>query len=41
MTEKREIISVPANADLPFSTVVGFGDLIFVSGIRRPWWRSR
>jgi 2-iminobutanoate/2-iminopropanoate deaminase len=33
MTEKRKIISVPDNADLPFSTVVGFGNLIFVSGM--------
>jgi 2-iminobutanoate/2-iminopropanoate deaminase len=33
MTEKRQIIAVPNNADLPFSTVVGFGKMIFVSGL--------
>lgn len=33
MTKKREIIAVPNNADLPFSTVVGFDNLIFVSGM--------
>jgi 2-iminobutanoate/2-iminopropanoate deaminase len=33
MTEKRQILSVPQNENLPFSTVVGFGNLIFVSGL--------
>ena len=33
MTEKREIIAVPNNTDLPFSTVVGFDKMIFVSGM--------
>ena len=33
MTIKRDIIAVPGNKDLPFSTVVGFGDLVFVSGL--------
>lgn len=33
MTEKREIIAVPNNSDLPFSTIVGFDNLIFVSGM--------
>ncbi len=33
MTEKRQIIAVPSNTDLPFSTVVGFGKMIFVSGL--------
>ena len=33
MTEKREIIAVPDNTDLPFSTVVGFDKMIFVSGM--------
>jgi len=31
--EERRIIAVPENKNLPFSTVVGFGDLIFVSGM--------
>ncbi len=33
MTEKRQIIAVPQNKNMPFSTVVGFGSLIFVSGM--------
>jgi 2-iminobutanoate/2-iminopropanoate deaminase len=33
MSQKREIIAVPAKSDLPFSTVVGFQSLVFVSGI--------
>jgi len=33
MTRKREIIAVPDNTDLPFSTVVGFGEMIFVCGM--------
>ena len=33
MTEKREIIAVPNSKDLPFSTVVGFENLVFVSGM--------
>ncbi|MBT8333081.1 MAG: RidA family protein [Desulfobacterales bacterium] len=33
MTEKRQIIALPNNKDLPFSTVVGFDKLIFVSGL--------
>ncbi len=33
MTEKREIIAVPNSRDLPFSTVVGFENLVFVSGM--------
>ena len=33
MTEKRQIIALPNNRDLPFSTVVGFDKLIFVSGL--------
>ena len=33
MTEKREIIAVPNNKDMPFSTIVGFDNLIFVSGM--------
>jgi 2-iminobutanoate/2-iminopropanoate deaminase len=33
MTEKRQIIAVPENRNMPFSTVVGFGDLVFVSGL--------
>ena len=33
MTRKREIIAVPDNTDLPFSTVVGFDKMIFVSGM--------
>lgn len=33
MTKKRQIIAVPENRNMPFSTVVGFGDLIFVSGL--------
>lgn len=33
MTEKRQIIAVPQNRNMPFSTVVGFGSLIFVSGM--------
>ena len=33
MTEKRQIIAVPQNRTMPFSTVVGFGSLIFVSGM--------
>lgn len=31
--EERQIIAVPENKNLPFSTVVGFGELIFVSGM--------
>ncbi|MGA7279733.1 MAG: RidA family protein [Desulfocapsaceae bacterium] len=33
MTEKRQIIAVPQNKNMPFSTVVGFGSLIFISGM--------
>jgi 2-iminobutanoate/2-iminopropanoate deaminase len=33
MTEKRQIIALPDNKDLPFSSVVGFDKLIFVSGL--------
>ncbi len=33
MRRKREIIAVPANPDLPSSTVVGFDALVFVSGM--------
>jgi 2-iminobutanoate/2-iminopropanoate deaminase len=33
MTKKREIIAVPDSTDLPFSTVVGFDNIIFVSGM--------
>lgn len=33
MTEKRQIIALPNNKDLPFSTVVGFDKLVFVSGL--------
>ena len=33
MISQREIIAVPANKELPFSTVVGFEKLIFVSGM--------
>lgn len=33
MTDKLEIIAVPDNKALPFSTVVGFENLIFVSGM--------
>ena len=33
MTEKREIIAVPNSKDLPFSTVVGSENLVFVSGM--------
>lgn len=33
MTITRDIIAVPDNKDMPFSTVVGFGDLVFVSGL--------
>ena len=32
MDAKREIIATPANPALPFSTVVGFDKLVFVSG---------
>ncbi|MBT8345157.1 MAG: RidA family protein [Desulfofustis sp.] len=32
-TKKRQILAVPENKNLPFSTVVGFGDLAFVSGM--------
>jgi 2-iminobutanoate/2-iminopropanoate deaminase len=33
MTKKREIIAVPNDKDLPFSTVVGFDNMVFVSGM--------
>ena len=33
MSRKREILAVPANPDLPLSLVVGFEDLVFVSGM--------
>ncbi|HSO20839.1 MAG TPA: RidA family protein [Desulfosarcina sp.] len=33
MTLEREIIAVPDNKQLPFSTVVGLGGLVFVSGL--------
>lgn len=33
MTDRRQIIAAPENKSLPFSTVVGFGNLIFVSGM--------
>lgn len=33
MTAKRKIFALPNNKDLPFSTVVGFDQLIFVSGL--------
>ena len=33
MSKKREILAVPANPDLPFSSVVGFDALVFVSGM--------
>ena len=33
MSSKRKIIALPDNPQLPFSTVVGFQNLIFVSGI--------
>ena len=33
MSSNREIIALPDNRQLPFSTVVGFQNLIFVSGI--------
>lgn len=33
MTEKREIIASPENKDMPFSTIVGFDKLVFVSGM--------
>jgi 2-iminobutanoate/2-iminopropanoate deaminase len=32
-TKQRQIIAVPEDENLPFSTVVGFGDLVFVSGM--------
>ena len=33
MTEKREIIASPKNKDMPFSTIVAFEKLVFVSGM--------
>jgi hypothetical protein len=30
---KREILAVPDNKSLPFSTVVGFDQLVFISGM--------
>ena len=33
MSKNKEIIATPANPALPFSTVVGFESLVFVSGI--------
>ena len=33
MTEKREIIFSSKNTDMPFSTIVGFDKLVFVSGM--------
>ena len=33
MKAKREIIAVPTNKKMPFSTVVGFENLVFVSGL--------
>jgi 2-iminobutanoate/2-iminopropanoate deaminase len=33
MTEKREIIVSSKNSDMPFSTIVGFDKLVFVSGL--------
>jgi 2-iminobutanoate/2-iminopropanoate deaminase len=33
MTEKREIIVSSKNTDMPFSTIVGFNKLVFVSGM--------
>jgi 2-iminobutanoate/2-iminopropanoate deaminase len=33
MTEKREIIVSSKNTDMPFSTIVGFDKLVFVSGL--------
>lgn len=33
MTMKREIIVSPKNTDMPFSTIVGFDKLVFVSGM--------
>ena len=33
MTEKREIIVSSKNTDMPFSTIVGFDKLVFVSGM--------
>jgi len=33
MTLEREIIAVPDNKQAPFSTVVGLGNLVFVSGM--------
>jgi 2-iminobutanoate/2-iminopropanoate deaminase len=33
MTEKRGIIASPKNKDMPFSTIVGFDKLVFVSGM--------
>lgn len=33
MNTKRDIIATPKNPELPFSTVVGFESLVFVSGI--------
>lgn len=33
MNNKKEIIATPSNPELPFSTVVGFENLVFVSGI--------
>jgi len=32
MTEKWEILAAPRNRDLPFSAVVGYQGLVFVSG---------
>lgn len=33
MTRKIDIIAVPPNENLPFSSVVGFENLVFVSGL--------
>ena len=33
MTRKIDIIAVPPNNNLPFSSVVGFENLVFVSGL--------
>lgn len=33
MTRKIDIIAVPPNKNLPFSSVVGFENLVFVSGL--------
>ncbi len=33
MGKKREILALPSNPDLPFSSVVGFDSLVFTSGM--------